>query len=156
MRASQISRKPEVASRTMLSTRSDGRRGSRKSTKAVLRTAIAAQEKVVIRLEGLQNEEVDLPQLLFLIQQEIAEAKNDAAEKAREVEMLQAKRSAEVDCDGSVSHGSSASLSLTMSPQQWALGLAASLPEDVRIKFEDWYSNFDFEAKAPWTPTRRF
>ena len=39
--------------------------------------------------------------------------------------MLQAKPLAEVDCDGSVSHVSSASCSSPMSPQQWALGLAA-------------------------------
>ena len=76
------------------------------------------------------------------------DSKNDAAEKAREVEMLQAKRLAEVDCDGSVSHGSSASLSSPRSPQQWALGLAASLQEDVRVQFEEWCSNVHFEAKA--------
>ena len=125
---------------------------SRKSTKALLRTAIAAQEKVVIKLEGLQKEEVDLTQLLLLKQQEIADAQNDAAQKAREVEMLQAKLLAEVDCDGSVSHGSSTSFSSPMSPQQWALGLAASVPEDAGIKFEEWYTNVDIEAKAPVDP----
>ena len=69
-------------------------------------------------------------------QQEIVDGKNDAADKAREVQMLQAKRLAAVDCDGSVSHGSSASFSSPLSPQRWALGLAASLPEDARIKFD--------------------
>ena len=106
-----------------------------------------AREKVVIKLEGLQKEEGDLTQLSLRKQQEIADAKNDAAEKAREVEMLQAKRLAEVDCDGSVSHVSSASCTSPMSPQQWSLGLAASLPEDARIKFDEWYTSVDFEAK---------
>ena len=77
-------------------------------------------EKVVIKLEGLQKEDVDLTQLLLLEQQEIADAKNDAAEKTQEVETLQAKHPAEVDCDGSVSHVSSASCSSPLSPQQWA------------------------------------
>ena len=125
---------------------------SRKSTKALFRTAIGAREKAVIKLEGLQKEEADLTQLLLLKQQEIVDAKNDAADKAREVEMLQAKRLAEVDCDGSVSHGSSASISSPKSPQQWALGLAASLPEDVRVKFEDWCSSVGFDAKASVYP----
>ena len=94
---------------------------SRKSTKALVRTAIAALVKVVIKLEGLQKKEVNLAQLLLLRQQEIADAKNDAAEKAREVEMLQAKRLAEVDCDGSVSHGSSASFAAAVS--SWTGGV---------------------------------
>ena len=59
---------------------------SRKSTKALLKAAIAAREKAVIKLEGLQKEEMDLTQLLLLKQQEISDAKSDAAEKAREVE----------------------------------------------------------------------
>ena len=125
---------------------------SRKSTKALLRTAFGAREQAVIKLEGPQKEEVDLTQLVLLKQQENVDAKNDAAEKEREVEMLQAKRLAEVDCDGSVSHGSSASFSSPRSPQQWALGLVTSLPEDVRVKFEDWCSNADFEAKASVDP----
>ena len=52
---------------------------------------------------------------------------NEAAEKVREVEPLQARRLAEVGCDGSVSHvSSSASCSSPLSPQQqWALGLSA-------------------------------
>ena len=99
---------------------------SRKSYKALLKSAIAAREKAVIKLEGLQKEEMDLTQLLLLKQQEISDAKSDAAEKAREVETLQARRS------------SSASCSAPLSPQQWALGLAASLQEDVRVKFEEW------------------
>ena len=77
---------------------------SRKSAKALLKAAIAAREKAVIKLEGLQKEEMDLTQLLLLKQQEISDAKSDAAEKAREVETLQARRLAEVDCEGSVSH----------------------------------------------------
>ena len=36
--------------------------------------------------------------------------------------------------------------------QQWALGLAASLPEDVRVKFEEWYSSVEIEAKASVDP----
>ena len=119
-----------------------------KSTEALLRTAIGARGKAVIKLEGLKKEEVDLTQLLLLKQQEIADAKNDAAEKAREVETLQAKRLAEVDCDGSVSHGSSASFSSPRSPQQWALGLAASLSEDVRVKFEDWWFQRRFRGQG--------
>ena len=60
---------------------------------------------------------------------------------------------AEVDCEGSVSHvSSSASCSAPLSPQQWALGLAASLPEDVRVKFEEWYSSVEIEAKASVDP----
>ena len=48
---------------------------------------------------------MDLTQLLLL------------NEKAREVETLQARRLAEVDCDGSVSHvSSSASCSAPLSP----------------------------------------
>ena len=88
----------------------------------------------------MQKEEIDLTQLLLLKQKEIADAKNDEAEKARGVETLQAKRLAEVDCScvRSVSHVSSASCSSQLSPQQWALGLAASLPEDIRVKFEEW------------------
>ena len=126
---------------------------SRKSTKALLKAAIAAREKAVIKLEGLQKEEMDLTQLLLLKQQEISDAKSDAAEKAREVETLQARRLAEVDCEGSVSHvSSSASCSAPLSPQQWALGLAASLPEDVRVKFEEWYSSVEIEAKASVDP----
>ena len=92
---------------------------------------------------------MDLTQLLLLKQQEISDAKSEAAEKAREVETLQARRFAEVDCEGSVSHvSSSASCSAPLSPQQWALGLAASLPEDVRVKFDEWYSSVEIEAKA--------
>ena len=126
---------------------------SRKSTKALLRAAISAGEKAVIKLEGLQEEEMDLTQLLLLKQHEISDANSDAAEKAREVETLQARRLAEVDCDGSVSHVSnSASCSAPLSPQQWALGLAASLPEDVRVKFEEWYSSVEIEAKASVDP----
>ena len=64
---------------------------SRKSTKALLRAAITAWEKAVIKLEGLQKEEMDLTQLLLLKQQEISDARNEAAEKAREVETLQAR-----------------------------------------------------------------
>ena len=72
-------------------------------------------------------------------------------EKAREVETLQARRLAEVDCEGSVAHVSfSASCSAPLSPQQWPLGLAASLPEDVRVKFED--SSVEIEAKASVDP----
>ena len=37
----------------------------RKSTKALLKAAIAVREKAVIKLEGLQKEEMDLTQLLF-------------------------------------------------------------------------------------------
>ena len=112
---------------------------SRKSTKAFLKAAIAAREEAVIKLEGLQKEKTDLMPLLK--QQEISDAKNEVAEKAREVETLQATRLAEVDSDGSVSHvSSSASCTVPLSPQQRALGLAASLPEDVRVKFEEWYS----------------
>ena len=73
-------------------------------------------------------------------QQEISDAKSEAAEKAREVETLQARclAEAEADCDGSVSHVScSASCSAPLSPQRWAHGLAASLSEDVRVKFEE-------------------
>ena len=95
---------------------------SLKSTNSLLTTAIAAREKVI-----------DLTQLLLLTQQEMADANNDTAEKAREVETLQAKRSAEVDCDGSVSHVSSAACSSPLSPQQWAPRLAASL-EDARFR----------------------
>ena len=126
---------------------------SRKSTKAHLKAAIAAREKAVIKLEGLQKEEMDLTQLLLLKQQEISDAKTDAAEKAREVETLQARRLAEVDCEGSASHvSSSASCSAPLSPQQWVFGLAASLPEDVRVKFEEWYSSVEIEAKASVDP----
>ena len=126
---------------------------SRKSTKTLLKAAIAAREKAVIKLEGLQKEEMDLTQVLLLKQQEISDAKSDAAEKAREVETLQARRLAEVDCEGSVSHvSSSASCSAPLSPQQWALGLAASLPEDLRVKFEEWYSSVEIEAKASVDP----
>ena len=126
---------------------------SRKSTKALLKAAIAAREKAVIKLEGLQKEEMDLTQLLLLKQQEISDAKSEAAEKAREVETLQARRVAEVDCEGSVSHvSSSAACSAPLSLQQWALGLAASLPEDVRVKFEEWYSSVEIEAKASVDP----
>ena len=96
---------------------------------------------------------MDLTQLLLLKQHEILDAKSDAAEKAREVEMLQVRRLAEVDCEGSVSHvSSSASCSAPLSPQQWALGLAASLPEDVRVKFEEWYSSVEIEGKASVDP----
>ena len=77
---------------------------SRKSTKALLKAAIAAREKAVIKLEGLQKEGMVLTQLLLLKQQEISDAKSEAAEKAREVETLQARRLAEADCDESVSH----------------------------------------------------
>ena len=126
---------------------------SRKSTKALLKAAIAAREQAVLKLEGLQKEEMDLTQLLLLKQQEISDAKSEAAEKAREVETLQARRLAEVDCEGSVSHvSSSASCSAPLSPQHWALGLAASLPEDVRVKFEEWYSSVEIEAKASVDP----
>ena len=122
----------------------------RKSTKALLKSVIAAREKAVIKLEGLQKEEMDLTQLLLLKQQEISDAKSDAADKAREVETLQARRLAEVDCEGSVSHvSSSASCSAPLSPQQCSLGLAASLPEDVRVKFEEWYSSVEIEACYP-------
>ena len=97
---------------------------------------------------------MDLTQLLLLKQQEISDAKSEAAEKAREVETLQARRLAEVDCEGSVSHvSSSASCSAPLSLQQWALGLAASLPEDVRVKFEEWYSGVEIKkAKASVDP----
>ena len=62
-------------------------------------------------------------------------------------------RLAEVDCDGSVSHvSSSASCSAPLSPQQWTLGLAASLSEDVRVKFEEWYNSVEIEAKASVDP----
>ena len=126
---------------------------SRKSTKALLKAAMAAREKAVIKLEGLQKEEMDLTQLLLLKQQEIPDAKSEASEKAREVETLQARRLAEVDCEGSVSHvSSSASCSAPPSPQQWALGLAASLPEDVRVKLEEWYSSVEIEANASVDP----
>ena len=107
---------------------------SRKSTKALHRTAIAAWEKVVIKLEDLQKEEVDLTQLLLLKQHEVADAKNDAAEKAREVETLQAKRLAEVDCDGSISHVSSASCSSPLSLKQLALRQAAALPGSNQVR----------------------
>ena len=127
---------PHVAIDEVLRQKRLGGRGlgdrmqSRKSTKALLKAAIAAREKAVIKLEGLQKEEMDLTQLLLLKQQEILDAKSEAAEKAREVETLQARRLAAVDCEGSVSHASSsASCSAPLSPQQWALGLAASLPE---------------------------
>ena len=76
---------------------------SRKSTKALLRAATAAREQAVIKLEGFQKEEMDLAQLLLLKQQVISDAKSEAADKAREVETLQARRLAEVDCDESVS-----------------------------------------------------
>ena len=65
---------------------------------------------------------------------------------------MQAKRPAEVACDGSVSHVSSASCSSPLSPQQLALGLAASLPEDARIKFEEWHTSTDIEPKASVDP----
>ena len=55
---------------------------SRKSTKALLKAAIAAREQAVIKLEGLQKEEIDLTQLLLLKQEEISDAKSEAAEKA--------------------------------------------------------------------------
>ena len=71
----------------------------------------------------------------ILKQQEIADAKNEAADKARKVEMLQPKRPAEVDCDGSVSHVSSASCSSPLF-SQWVVGLAASLPEDARMVYQ--------------------
>ena len=125
---------------------------SRKSTKALLRGAIAATQKAVIMLESLRKEEMDLAQLLLLKQQEISDAKNEAAENAREGETLQARRLAEVDCDGSVSHvSSSASCSAPLSPQQWAHGLAASLPKDVRVKFEG-YNSVEVEAEASVDP----
>ena len=96
---------------------------------------------------------MDLTQRLLLKQQEISDAKSQAAENAREVETLQARRLPKVDCDGSVSHvSSSASRSAPLSPQQWALGLAASLPEDVRVKFEEWYNSVEIEAKASVDP----
>ena len=131
-----------------LSTRFFGRRGWRDRSSRIRcspaslprlssKPAIAAREKAVTKLEGLQKEEMDLTQLLLLKQQEISDAKSEAAEKAREVETVQARRLAEVDCEGSVSHvSSSASCSAPLSPQLWALGFAASLPEDVRVKFE--------------------
>ena len=72
---------------------------------------------------GLQKEEIDLTQLLLAT----------PPRRQREVETLQAKRLAEVDC------------SSPLSPQQWALGLA-------RIKFEEWYTSVDFEAKASVDP----
>ena len=89
---------------------------SRKSSKALLKAAIAAREKAVIKLEGLQKEEMDLTRLLLLKHQEISDAKNEAPAKAREVETLQARRLAEVDRDGSVSHASS---SASCSQGQW-------------------------------------
>ena len=46
----------------------------------------------------------------------------------------------------------SASCSAPLSPQQWTLGLAASLPEDVRVKFEECCNSVDVEAKAPVDP----
>ena len=46
----------------------------------------------------------------------------------------------------------SASCSSPLSPQQWALGLAASLPVDARIKFKEWYTSVDFETKASVDP----
>ena len=149
--------KPDVAIEVLRQMRSERQElkdqmHSRKSMQVLLRTAIAAREKVVIKLDGLQKEEVDLTQLSLLKQQEIADAKNDAAENAREVETLEAKRPAEVDCDGSVSHVSAASCSSPLSPQQWALGLASSLPEDARIKFEEWHTSTDFEPKASVHP----
>ena len=49
-------------------------------------------------------------------------------------------------------NSSSASCSAPPSPQQWALGLAASLPEDVRVKFEEWYNGVEIEAKASVDP----
>ena len=70
-----------------------GQMQSRKSTKALPKAAIAAKEKAVIKLQGLQKEEMDLTQLLK--QQEISDAKCEAAEKAREVETLQARLLAE-------------------------------------------------------------
>ena len=104
---------------------------------------------MVIKPEGLQKEEMDLTQLLLLKQQEISDAESKAAEKAREVETLQARRLAEVDCEGSVSHvSSSAPCSAPLSPQQWA----ASLSEDVRVKFEEWYNSVQIEAKASVDP----
>ena len=125
----------------------------RQTTKALLKAAIAAREKAVMKLEGLQKEEMGLTQLLLLEQQDISDAKSEAAEKAREVGTLQARRLAEVDCDGSVSHvSSSASCSAPLSPQQWALGLAPSLSEDVRVKFEEWYNSVEIEAKASVDP----
>ena len=39
-----------------------------------------------------------------------------------------------------------------LSPQQWALGLAVSLPEDVQVKFEEWYNSVEIEAKASVDP----
>ena len=95
---------------------------SRKSTKALLKAAIAAREKAVIKLEGLQKEEMDLTQLLLLKQQEISDAKSEAAEKAREVETLQARRLAEVDCEGSVSHVSSSATCSAVGA--WTCGVA--------------------------------
>ena len=107
----------------------------RKSTKVLVRTAIAARDKVSSCSRFCRRRSI-----LLLKQQEIA------------VELLQAKRLAEVDCDGSISHGSCASFSSPLSPQQWALGLAASLPEDARIKFEECCTNVNFEAKASVDP----
>ena len=96
---------------------------SRKSTKALLKAATAAREKTVIKLEGLQKEEMDLTLLLLRF------------------------------FDGSVSHvSSSASCCAPLSPQQWALGLAAWLSEDVRVKFEEWYKSVEIEAKASVDP----
>ena len=118
---------------------------SRKSTNAHLRKAIAALEKVVIKLQGRQKEEVDLTQLLLLKQQEIADAKNDAAERAREVDCRRNVQQRSIVMGPSLMHGSSAFFSSPVSPQQWAVGLAASLLEDARIKVEVWYTNVHFE-----------
>ena len=65
--------KPDVAIEVLRQERLErqelkDRMHSRKSTKALLRTAIAAREKVVIKLDGLQKEEVDLTQLSLLKQ----------------------------------------------------------------------------------------
>ena len=85
---------------------------------------------------------MDLTQLLLLKQQEVWDAKSEAAEKAREVETLQARRLAEVDRDGSVSHiSSSASDSAPLSPQQWPLGCGVALRG--RSKFEEAKASVD-------------
>ena len=103
---------------------------SRKSTKALLRAVIAAREKGVIKREGVQKEEMDLTQLLLLKQQEISDAKSEAAEKAREVETLHASRLAEVNRDGAVSHVSSSACILlratvTSAVGAWTCGVAS-------------------------------
>ena len=121
---------------------------SRKSTKALLKAAIAAREKAVIKFEGLQKEEMDLTQVLLLKQQEQrsrregARGRNAAGEAFGRGRLRRVGFSCLLFCI----------LLRATATQQWALGLAASLPEDVRVRFEEWYNSVEIEAKASVDP----